>query len=321
MVAWMRRDLGQMSFADGLVNQRAGRNEWMDEIGKILDWKAIEQVLDPIYASDEGRPSYPLLTFVKLLLLQQWYGLSDPALEEAVDDRLSFRRFAGVPLDHGVPDHTTIWRFRQQLARHGLAERLFEEVNRQLDARGLIIRKGTLIDASIVAAAVKPPSMAEGTVSERDPETGWTKKNGQSRFGYKVHIAVDEDSGIIRQAVLTSADLHDSQVAMTLIQGDEEAVYADKAYGSQALRDALDQAGLKDRIMYKAARNKPLKTWQKWFNKAVAPIRAGVERSFATMKRWYGYHRVRYIGLRRNACHLHLMSTAINLRRALVLAA
>ena len=95
----MRRDLRQASFADGLVNQRAGRNGWLDEIGKLINWSAVMTLLDPIYASDEGRPSYPLLTYVKLLLLQQWYGLSDPGLEEAVDDRLSFRRFAGLPLD------------------------------------------------------------------------------------------------------------------------------------------------------------------------------------------------------------------------------
>src|SRR5512143_4247470 len=176
MVGWMRRDLGQISFADGLVNQRAGRNEWMDEIDKLLDGKAIKRILDPIYASDEGQPSYPLLTFVKLLLLQQWYGLSDPGLEEAVDDRLSFRRFVGLPLDEGVPDHSTIWRFRQELAAHGLAEALFEEINRQLDARGLIVRQGTLIDATLLQASVKPPSVKEGTVSERDPEAGWTKK-------------------------------------------------------------------------------------------------------------------------------------------------
>ena len=112
----MRRDLRQASFADGPVNQRAGRNGWLDEIGKLINWSAVMTLLDPIYASDEGRPSYPLLTYVKLLLLQQWYGLSDPGLEEAVDDRLSFRRFAGLPLDESVPDHSTIWRFRQELA-------------------------------------------------------------------------------------------------------------------------------------------------------------------------------------------------------------
>jgi transposase, IS5 family len=316
----MRRDLGQMSFADGLVNQRAGRNRWLDEIDKLINWSAVMTLLNPIYASDEGRPSYPLLTLVKLLLVQQWYGLSDPGLEEAVDDRLSFRRFAGLPLDEGVPDHSTIWRFRQELAAGGLTEALFAEINRQLDAKGLIVRQGTLIDATLLAAAVKPPSAKEGTVSERDPEAGWTVKNGRSHFGYKAHVAVDEGSEIIREALLTSADLHDSQPAAGLIQGDEQAVYGDKAYSSRSLRAKLAAAGIEDRVMYRAARNTPLKPWQTWFNKAVAGIRAGVERRFAVMKRHYGFRRVRYLGLVRNACHLHLLCTAINLKRALALA-
>jgi len=317
----MRRHFRQMSLADGLVNQRAGRNEWLDEIGKIIEWPAVETVLSGIYSSDEGRASYPILTFVKLLLLQQWYCLSDPGLEEAVDDRLSFRRFAGIPLDEGVPDHSTVWRFRQELERRNLSEALFAEINRQLDARGLIVRKGTLIDATIVKAAVTPPPVSEGTVSERDPEAGWTKKNDQSHFGYKAHIAVDQDSGLIRDAILTGADIHDSLAGPALVQGDEEAVYADKAYDSQDFRDRLAKAEIKDGIMHKARRNKPLKSWQKWFNKAVSPIRSGVERGFATMKRYYGYQRVRYLGLARNRCHLNLMCAAINLRRALVLAA
>ena len=317
----MRRHLRQMCFADGLVNQRAGRNEWLDDVGKIIDWPAVETVLSGIYSSDEGRASYPILTFVKLLLLQQWYCLSDPGLEEAVDDRLSFRRFAGIPLDEGVPDHSTIWRFRQELESRNLSEALFAEITRQLDARGLIVRKGTLIDATIVKAAVTPPPVSEGTVSERDPEASWTKKNDESHFGYKAHIAVDQESGLIRDAILTGADIHDSLAGPALVQGDEEAVYADKAYDSQDFRDRLAKAGIKDGIMHKARRNKPLKNWQKWFNKAVSPIRSGVERGFATMKRYYGYQRVRYIGLARNRCHLNLMCAAINLRRALVLAA
>jgi IS5 family transposase len=315
-----------MSLADGLINQRAGRNDWLTEVDKLIDWASLDRLLSPIYGSDEGRPSYPVLTLVKLLLLQQWYclsdpGLSDPGLEEAVADRLSFRRFTGPPLDEGVPDHSTLWRFRQQLATHGLADALFQEINRQLDARGLIVRQGTLIDATIVKAAVKPPAGNDGAVSERDPHAGWTKKNGTSSFGYKAHLAVEQGSNLIRDALLTSADLHDSQAAAELIQGDEAAVYADKAYGSQALRDQWPQAGLQGGLMDKAARNRPLKGWQKWFNKAVAPIRAGVERSFATMKRHYGFTQVRYLGLARNACALHLMCTAINRRRALVLGA
>lgn len=317
----MRRDLGQMSLADGLVNQRAGRNGWLDRIDSIVDWPAVVKVLHGIYASDEGRPSYPLVTYVKLLLLQQWYGLSDPGLEEAVDDRLSFRRFAGLPLDEGVPDHSATWRFRQELAKAGLAEAVFAEVGRQLDRKGLIVRSGTLIDATLVAAAVKPPKGNAGEVSERDPEAGWTKKNGKSHFGYKAHIAVDEGSEIIREAILTAAGLHDSQPAASLIQGDEQAVYGDKAYASAALRTKLAAAGIDDRVMYKASRSQPLKPWQTWFNKAVAGIRAGVERRFAVMKRHYGFRRVRYLGLLRNACHLQLLCTAISLKRALVLAA
>jgi IS5 family transposase len=317
----MRRDLRQASFADGLVNQRAGRNEWLSEIERLIDWSAVEVVLAPIYGSDEGRPSYPVLTLAKLLLLQQWYGLSDPGLEEAVDDRLSFRRFVGLPLDEGVPDHSTIWRFRQALARHGSAAALFQEINRQLDAQGLVVRQGTLIDATIVKAAVRPPSAKQGTVSLRDPAAGWTTKNGKSTFGYKAHIAVDQGSNLIREAILTGADLHDSQAARALISGDEKAVYADKAYGSRALRAELEAAGIADGLMYKAVRNKPLTNWQAWFNKAVSPIRAAVERGFATMKRHYGFERVRYLGLARNGCALQLMCAAINLRRALVLAA
>ncbi|MGH7094727.1 MAG: IS5 family transposase [Stellaceae bacterium] len=247
------------------------------EIDRLIDWSALYLLLAPIYGSDEGRPSYPVLTLVKLLLLQQWYGLSDPGFEEAVDDRLSFRWFAGLPLDESVPDHSTVWRFRQNLAAHGPAEALFQEINRQLDGRGLIIRKGTLIDATIVKAAVAPPPAKEGTVSERDPQAGWATRNGQSRFGYKAHIAVDEASNLIRDAILTGADLHVSQAVRALIQGDEAAVYADKAYASKSLREALDTTGIADRIMYKAVRNTPLTHWQVWFNKSVSPVRASVE--------------------------------------------
>ncbi len=148
-----RRDLRQVSFADGLVNQRAGRNSWMDEIDKLIDWSAVVKLLDGIYGSDEGRPSYPLLTHVKLLLLQQWYRLSDPGLEEAVDDRLSF---AASPVCRWTRAFPTIRRSGASARswRRGLAEALFEEINRQLDARGLIVRQGTLIDATLLQASV-----------------------------------------------------------------------------------------------------------------------------------------------------------------------
>jgi IS5 family transposase len=314
-----RRDFRQLGLADSIVQRRGKKNAWLDQLDTALDWSALETIVEGVYASREGGLSYPLLTYVKLLLLQQWHGLSDEGLEAAVDDRLSFRRFAGIPLAEAVPDHSSIWRFREQLARRGLAERLLAEVNRQLDAKGLILRQGTLIDATILDAAVRPPGGDAGEVSPRDPQAGWTKKNGRSRFGYKAHVAVDEGSGIVRKAVMTPADVHDSVPAADLVRGDERAVYADKAYDSEKRRSDLRERGIEPRIMYQARRNRPLKPWQTWFNKAAAATRAGVERLFGTMKRTYGYRQVRYLGLARNDVQLQALCAAINLRRALAL--
>jgi transposase, IS5 family len=314
-----RRDFRQFGLADSIVQRRGKKTAWLERLDAAIDWAAVETIVGGIYASREGGPAYPLLTYVKLLLLQQWYGLSDEGLEAAVDDRLSFRRFAGIPLAESVPDHSSIWRCREELARRDLAARLLAEVNRQLDAKGLILRRGTLIDATILEAAVRPPTGDAGEVSERDPQAGWTKKNGESRFGYKAHVAVDEGSGIVREAVMTPADVHDSVKGDDLVQGDEAAVYADKAYDSEERRTGLRERGIEPRIMYQARRNRPLKPWQAAFNKAVAPIRAGVERLFATMKRAYGHRRVRYLGLARNDVQLQALCAAINLRRALAL--
>jgi transposase, IS5 family len=314
-----RRDLRQLGLADSIVRCRGKKNEWLARLDAALDWPALETIVAGIYASRKGGLAYPPLTYVKLLLLQQWYGLSDEGLEAAVDDRLSFRRFAGIPLAERVPDHSSIWRFREGLAKRGLAARLLAEVNRQLDAKGLILRRGTLIDATILEAAVRPPGGDAGEVAERDPQAGWTKKNGRSRFGYKAHAAVDEGSGLVRAAAMTPADVHDSVKGDDLVQGDEEAVYADKAYDSEERRAGLRAQGIEPRIMHQARRNRPLRPWQKAFNKAVAPIRAGVERLFATMKRAYGHRRVRYLGLARNDVQLQALRVAINLRRALAL--
>ena len=234
-------------------------------------------------------------------------------------DRLSFRRFCGIPLDQETPDHSSIWRFRQRIEKLGLSEKLLAEVNRQLDARGLIVKRGTLVDATIIAAAVKPPSFEEGVVSERDPDASFTVKNNETSFGYKAHLAVDEESGLVRQAEMTSADLHDSQRGEAMIQGDEAAYYADKAYDSQALRDKLGELGIEDRIAYKAKRNKPLVNWQ--VSGSTRRRRAFASASSVTMKNWYGMAKVRYLGLDRNNCHLQFVAMAMNMKRARLLIA
>jgi transposase, IS5 family len=320
-----RKERKQMSMADALVARRKGQNERLERIGELVNWGRIDQLLGAIYAAGEGRPAYRPLVMVRALLLQQWYSLSDPELEEALSDRLSFRRFAGLSLEEEVPDHSTLSRFRSQLVKQGLSARVFDEINRQLEQRGLMVKRGTLIDATLVAASVGAPRDAESTPgagSELDPDADWTqRKGGGSHFGYKAHVAVDQGSGLIRKALLTSAKVNDSEVADALICGDEQTVYADKAYDSSARRELLAALGIGDGIMRRprwgTARNPEPELVAR--NASLSPIRSAVERSFAAMKQWYGYRRVRYRGLARNTLQLHLMCIAINLRRALVL--
>ena len=191
-----------------------------------------------------------------------------------------------------------------------------------------MVKRGTLIDASLVKAAVKPPrdqSSTPGEGSKLDPDADWTQRQGGggSHFGYKMHIAVDQESGLLRRALLTSAKVNDSEVGDELICGDEQIVYADKAYDSAARRELLERLGIGDGIMRRArwgiARNPQPELAAR--NARLSPIRSAVERSFAAIKQWYGFRRVRHRGLARNALQLHLICIAINLRRALVLRA
>jgi transposase, IS5 family len=339
------RSLGQLSFADGLV-AGAGRNETLERLGELIDWPAVAQLLSPVHGSRYGAPGYPAVAMFKALLLQQWHGLSDPGLEVSLEDRLSFRRFCGFPLDAETPDHVTIHRFRETLRQHGLADRGFEEVNRQIDSRGLILRQGTLIDASLVDAAVKRPKPpaeqaaapseakpAEGssaTKQERpasklvksplDPDAAWTKKGGRRYFGYKVHVGVDQGSAIIRRQVMTPANVNDTEPADLLICGDEAALYGDQAYTSARRRADLRARGIKDRMMHRANKHHPLTPRQVLHNTAIGRRRAPVEQVFAKLKRLCGWSRVRYRGLARNAVHLALLCTALNLKRLVVLA-
>jgi len=321
------RAVGQMSLADELVTRRAGQNAQLAKIGQLVEWRPLERMLKGIYCAVEGRPAYPPLSMFKAMLLQQWYSLSDPQLEEALADRLSFRRFVGLSLDQEVPDYSTLSRFRQQLSG-GLAEQLLGELNRQLEARGLIIKRGTLIDASLIEAAVSKPAAGArgeqlGQGSALDPDAQWThrKGGGGSHFGYKVHVAVDLGSGLIRKVLMTGAKTNDSEVADQLIRGDEGAVLADKAYDSAPRREKLARLGIADGIMRRAwwgtaAHPDPQLVAR---NQVLSKLRSQVERVFGVMKRGYHYQRVRYRGLVRNRTQAVVLCIAINLRRALVL--
>jgi IS5 family transposase len=202
----------------------------------------------------------------KILLLEQWHTLSDPGAQDAVRDRLSFRRFCGLPLEAETPDHASIWRFRQRIDKLGLSGPLLAETNRQLDALGLIVKRGTLVEATLIAASVKPPAYGDGGLSPRDPDARVTMKRKKVHFGYKAHLAVDEGSGLVRQAEMTSANGHDFCLAEALIQGDERGYFADKAYSSQAFRETLERRGLIDGVAWRGRPHHPLEDWRRLLN-------------------------------------------------------
>lgn len=312
------RQTAQLGFADCLVRQRAGVNDGLERLRDGLDMAPIRALLRGVEPKRLGAPGYGAELLFWALLLGELYGLSDPALEAAISDRLSFRRFVGLALDAEAPDHATLWRFRDRLCQSGLAERLFGEVNRQLEARGLVLKKGTIVDATVIEAQArpridKPPS---------DPDARFLKRGGRSRFGYKGHVGVDVGSGLIRAAELTPANVNDTETAEALIVGDEKAVYGDRAYDSHARRHRLKAQGIKPRIALRANKHHPLlPPRHQRFNRLIEPVRRGVERIFGDMKRMRGWRRVKAFCLARNATRFTLLCLGLNLKRAAVLAA
>lgn len=314
-----RKQVGQLGFEDGLVAQRRGRQR--DDLGAIsglIDWAGIEAVLSPVISTArKGEPSWPALILFKALLLQRWHDLSDEALEAHLFDRLSFQRFCGLSLGDDVPDHSTIWRFREKLAGRGLIEPLFAELQRQLEGKGVLVKQGTLIDATLITAAARRPKMEEGKTSACDPDARFGINNERRRyeFGYKGHIAMDEGSALVRGQTLTPANLQEIEVATSLVQGDEAAVLADRGYDGARLRDHLAARGISNGVMQRGQRGKPLSPGEVARNHAIAPRRRKVEAVFGTLKRIYRMSRMRYFNLSRNALAFGLALFAYNLRR------
>jgi IS5 family transposase len=309
----------QLGFGDGWLSAKVGQNATLDRLSSEVNWRPLEKQLRRVEPEGAGRPPYEPLLMLKALLLQQWYGLSDAALEEALNDRLSFRKFVGLRLEDAAPDHTTLCRFRNRLVEAGLAALLFAAFERQLEERGLILKRGTMVDASLVTTPHRPGS-EDGERPAVDEDAALTARKGQrgTHYGYKMHAGVDQGSRLIRRLKLTPANVNDTVPADELVCGDERAVYADKAYAKRGRRDWLKGLGIKPRIMHKSWGGGPALTfWQKRHNALIAPVRAEVEGVFATLKRWLGFASVRYRGLARNASHLHLLGLAYDMKRAM----
>lgn len=317
----VERIVGQLSLADGLVS--TSRGSMLEELAAVVDWASVRALLGQRGGAGPGNSSYPAEVLLRCLLLGVWHGLSDPALEAAIADRISFRRFAGLSLHDPTPDHSTLWRFRQELAQDGLADRVFGEINRQLEARNLIVKRGTLIDASLVAARAKPPRKSRGEPAEApakpaaDSDARWGRKGKKSVFGYKMHIGADTAHTLIRRVELTDGSVTDTEPADRLICGDEKAVYGDQAYYTHARHARLTEAGIKDRLMRRPNKHHPeLPPRQKRRNWMIGRVRAAVERPFAVFKEHYGMRRMRFYTLVRNRVHVVLASCCYNLRRA-----
>lgn len=306
---------GQVSFVEALLSTKGGGGS-LDRLQGLVKWYRFEKLIGHLRdESGPGRPGYPALVLFKALLLQSLYGLSDRELEEALDDRLSFRRFTGLSLEAAVPDHTVLNRFRNRLAAEGLLEKLFAELDRQLEKAGVVLKRGTMLDATLIEAVSAPPS---DTRPSRDPDAAFAKRQGKagSTFGYKAHVGVDEGSGIIRTVITTPANVNDTTPADQLIRGDEGVVWADAAYHTHAREAALKARGVKPRLARRPNKHHPkLPPRLARYNRLIARRRAAVETTFATLKRRMNLTQIRYVGLAKAHAQVLMAAIAFNLRR------
>jgi IS5 family transposase len=306
---------GEVGFVEAFL-VTSGSGGQLDRLNELVKWYRFEKLVG--HLRDEagpGRPGYPALVLLKAVLLASLYGLSERELEEALDDRLSFRRFVGLALEEKVPDHTVLNRFRNRLVSEGLLEKLFAELNRQLDKAGVIVRRGTMLDATLIETVSAPP---KGDRLSTDPDAGFARRQGKqgSTFGYKAHVGVDEGSGIIRAVITTPANVNDTVPADALICGDERAVWADAAYHTHAREAALKARGVKARLMRRPNKHHPkLPPRLARYNRLISRRRAAVETTFATLKNRMRLTRIRYVGLAKARAQVLLAAVAFNLRR------
>lgn len=275
------------------------RDAFLETMNRVVPWDALCAVVEPHYPKKgNGRPPIGLERMLRIHCLQHWFNLADLACEEALYDSASLRRFAGIDLgSEPVPDATTLLKFRRLLEQHKLAERLFAEVGRVLQGSGMTLKTGTIVDATIIAA----PSSTKNADRQRDPEMHQTRKGKQWYFGMKLHIGVDSQSGLAHSAVVTPANIHDKHPLPDLLHGQERRVYGDSAYTSQKglirgkapkAKDVTNERVRKAGQVDEAKRSK---------NRSKSKIRARVEHVFGVVKRLWGFSKVRYRGLAKNA--------------------
>jgi transposase, IS5 family len=317
----MQRINAQPTFTDAAVVDLGGPRTiaFLERCEQLIDWKAMAATIAPLFGEQPkgGRPFWSAVTMLKCVMLQKWFNLSDPQLEEQLRDRISFRRFVGLGFEDATPDETTLVNFRKRLRAHGMASVLFDQVVQTLREKGLILKEGTIVDATIVDAPMGQKVRDEHGLERHthDPAATYTKNHGTLRHGYKAHIATDT-RGMITDWVFDTAKVHDSNHIDPLTATETKVVYADSAYSSKERRQRLRAEGIVDKIVHQRVRGqKELTPEQKAHNTSCSKVRALVEHPRAWMVKM-GYTFARYRGLVRNALDFALMAIAYDLKRS-----
>ena len=308
--------MSQLSFASldyAAKKKRTKRDVFLAEMAEVVPWARLEAVIEPHYAKagpQGGRRPFPLAAMLRIYCLQQWYQLSDPGAEEVLYDIHSMRAFAGLELGRDdIPDETTILNFRYLLERHDLTKAVFAAVAEHLEARGAMLRGGTILDATLIAASASTKNAA----GKRDPEMTQSKKGNQWHFGMKTHIGVDARSGLVHTAGVTTGSVHDAKVMDNLIREDDRAVFADKGYVNEKKKQAARTAGVYWAVKEKPKAGRRLSSSQRKRNRRHGAIRAKVEHVFRVLKCQFGYRKVRYRGIAKNGAQVFALLALANL--------
>lgn len=325
------------STIDASIKKLKKAKTFLYNVDKFLNWKPINKLLNKHLKKplkSVGNPSYPSLKMFKVLLLQRWYNLSDREIDDSLTDRISFRQFTKFSFDYDTPDSTTVCRFRNELIKHKLIEKLLDIINNQLESSKLIVKQGIIVDASIVQSSRRPRKSIKitPTTENKDSDNGheiiysedidakWTVKANKPYYGYKIHMSTDFYHGFITGGHTTSANRADTKEIMPIIKESKikkgTLILADKGYASLYNREEISKHGFCPGIMYKAQKNKPLTHIQKAINSKISSIRGIVERTFGTLKRGYGFYRSRYLGIAKTNGQFLMSAIAFNLKKA-----
>jgi IS5 family transposase len=313
----------QPTLADTICDLRARKikTTFFTQINELIDWNRIEKLIDADYSKGKsvvGKPSYSGLLLFKMCLLQSWYGLSDYEVEDRLNDSISFSYFCGMHIDEVAPDHSTLSRFRTALTKTKTFEKLFSSINAQLEAHQIIVKKGIIVDASVIETPLRPKGKTKHEVTEDrseeeiavkkqyaesvDKDGTWLKKRGKYHFGFKKHHVTD-NQGLVLGVLTTTAskneiaNLEEVLETVNIDLPKDIPLKADKGYQSKKNAELLKKRNLKNHILRKASKNKPLTRWEKKFNKLIGKTRFKVERTFGGIKRWFNGGLARYRGM------------------------